>query len=202
MTDPLEERVTGSRLVHRGRYLKVRVDEIERADGSRGERDVVEHPGAVAILAVDDAGRLLLVRQWRLPAGRALLEVPAGTLDRHDGVLEDPDLAAPRELEEETGYRAAGWRCLSSFWTAPGFASELMHLYLATGLAAVGDGDGDGRRGPDEDEQLELRHVTLEEAEALVERGDIADAKTLLALAWLRRLRERGEVPVPGGNPR
>lgn len=202
MTDPLEERVTGSRLVHRGRYLEVRVDEIERADGSRGERDVVEHPGAVAILAVDDAGHLLLVRQWRLPAGRALLEVPAGTLDRHDGVLEDPDLAAPRELEEETGYRAAGWRRLSSFWTAPGFASELMHLYLATGLAAVGDGDGDGRRGPDEDEQLELRHVTLEEAEALVERGDIADAKTLLALAWLRRLRERGEVPAPGGNPR
>lgn len=145
------------------------------------------------MLALDDAGRLLLVRQWRTPAGRALLEIPAGTLDRHDGVLEDPDLAARRELEEETGFRAASWRRLVSFWTAPGFASELMHLYLATGLTTV---DGETRRGPDEDEHLELRHVTAAEAEALAANGDIADAKTLLALAWLERLRATGELPA------
>lgn len=190
MTDPLEERVVGSRVIHRGRYLEFRVDTIERADGSRGERDVVGHPGAVAVLAVDDEGRLLLVRQWRSPAGRALLEVPAGTLDTHDGALEDPDGAARRELEEETGYRASSWRRLDTFWTAPGFASELMYLYLATGLTPA---DGD-RLGPDEDEHLELRHVTLEEGEALAASGDIADAKTLLALARLARLRAAGEV--------
>lgn len=196
MTDPLEERVVGSRVLHRGRYLEFRVDTIERSDGSRGERDVVGHPGAVAILAVDDAGRMLLVRQWRSPAGRALLEIPAGTLDTHDGALEDPDLAARRELEEETGVRASAWRRLDTFWTAPGFASELMYLYLATGLTAA---DGD-RLGPDEDEHLELRHVALEEAEALAASGDIADAKTLLALARFAQLRASGELPPPTGT--
>ena len=104
--DPLEERVVASEVVHRGHYMEFRVDTIERADGTRGKRDVVGHPGAVAILALDPAGRLLMVRQWRVPAGRALLEIPAGTLDVHDGVTEDPDLCARRELEEETGHRA------------------------------------------------------------------------------------------------
>ena len=132
--DPLEEHVVERRLIHRGRYLEFRVDTIERADGSRGTRDVVGHPGAIAVLALDDQGRLLLVRQWRIPAERAMLEIPAGTLDVHDGVTEDPDVAARRELEEETGSRAGSWRKLAEFWTAPGFASELMHLYLATEL--------------------------------------------------------------------
>ena len=189
--DPLEEHVVGTRVVHRGRYLEVRVDAIERADGSRGERDVVGHPGAVAVLALDDDGRLLLVRQWRIPAGRALLEVPAGTLDVHEGITEDPDAAARRELEEETGHRAATWRRLASFWTAPGFASELMHLYLATGIEGA---DGDDRLGPDEDERLELRHVTVDEALAMVEQGAIADAKSILGVLWLDRLRRAGEA--------
>ncbi len=93
--DPLEEQVVDSKLIHRGRYLDFRVDTIERPDGTRGTRDVVGHPGAVAVLALDADGRLLLVRQWRIPAGRALLEIPAGTLDVADGVTEDPDVAAP-----------------------------------------------------------------------------------------------------------
>ena len=184
--DPLEERVVESRLVHRGRYMEFRVDTIERADGSTGTRDVVSHPGAVAILAVDDDGRLLLVRQWRVPARQALLEIPAGTLDVHDGVTEDPAVAARRELEEETGHRAATWRRLATFWTAPGFSSELMHLFLATGIAGVG---GDDRLTPDEDERLELRYVTIEEAHDMVERGQISDAKTILGILWLDRLR-------------
>ena len=113
--DPLEEHVVERRLIHRGRYLEFRVDTIERADGSRGTRDVVGHPGAIAVLALDDEGRLLLVRQWRIPAERAMLEIPAGTLDVHDGVTEDPDVAARRELEEETGSRAGSWRKLAEF---------------------------------------------------------------------------------------
>ena len=191
--DPLEERVVESRLIHRGRYLEVRRNTIERRDGSRGERDIIGHPGAVAVLAVDDDGRILLVRQWRTAAGQALLELPAGTLDVHGGVTEDPDLAARRELEEETGHRAREWRKLSEFWTAPGFATELMHLYLATGIDGA---DGDDRLTPDEDEALELRHATLPEALALVDSGEIADAKTILALLWLDRL-GRDEGP-PG----
>ena len=190
--DPLEEQVVASQLVHRGRYLELRVDTIERADGTRGTRDVVGHPGAVAVLALDAGGRLLLVRQWRIPAGRALLEIPAGTLDVDDGVTEDPDIAARRELEEETGHRATTWRRLSTFWTAPGFASELMHLYLATGLDGVADDDG--RLAPDEDEHLELSRVTIEEALALVDTGEISDAKSILAILWVERMRLAGAL--------
>ncbi len=189
--DPLEEHVVERRLIHRGRYLEFRVDTIERADGSRGTRDVVGHPGAIAVLALDDDGRLLLVRQWRIPAERAMLEIPAGTLDVHDGVNEDPDLAARRELEEETGSRARSWRKLAEFWTAPGFASELMHLYLATGLTSA---TGDDRLTPDEDERLELSRVTVDEALTLVDRGEISDAKTILGVLWLDRLRRAGEL--------
>jgi ADP-ribose pyrophosphatase len=190
--DPLEERVVATEVIHRGRYLEFRVDTIQRTDGSRGTRDIVGHPGAVAVLALDDAGRLLMVRQWRVPAGRALLEIPAGTLDVHDGVTEDPDVCARRELEEETGHRASSWRKLAQFWTAPGFATELMHLYLATSLGGVGEADD--RLAPDEDERLELRHVPLDEAVAMVERGEIEDAKSLLGILWLDRMRRAGSL--------
>jgi ADP-ribose pyrophosphatase len=189
--DPLEEQVVDSRLVHHGRYLDVRIDTIQRADGSTGTRDVVRHPGAVAVLALDAEDRLLLVRQWRIPAGRAMLEIPAGTLDVHGGVTEDPDGAARRELEEETGSRASSWRRLSSFWTAPGFATELMHLYLATGLESV---HGDDRLAPDEDERLELSRFTIDEALAMVDAGEICDAKSMLGILWLDRLRRGGEL--------
>jgi ADP-ribose pyrophosphatase len=189
--DPLEEHVTARELIHRGRYLEFRVDTILRADGTTGRRDVVGHPGAIAVLAVDGAGRLLLVRQWRIPAERGMLEIPAGTLDVHDGVTEDPDLAARRELEEETGRRATTWRKLSTFWTAPGFTTELMHLYLATGLLGA---PGEGRLSPDEDERLELSNVAIEDAVAMVEAGEISDAKTILGIFWLDRLARSGEA--------
>jgi len=189
--DPLEERVVDRRLIHRGSYLEFRTDTIERADGTRGTRDVVGHPGAIAVLALDDQDRLLLVRQWRVPAERAMLEIPAGTLDVHDDVTEDPDIAARRELEEETGARASSWRKLGTFWTAPGFATELMHLYLARGLTSV---DGDDRLTPDEDERLELSAVTIDAAIGLVDRGEICDAKTILGVLWVDRLRREGEL--------
>ncbi len=185
----LAERLVDSTIVHRGRYLEVRVETTERADGSRHRRDVVRHPGAVAVVALDDAGRLLLVRQWRQPAGRSLLEIPAGTLDRDPvtGALEDPELASRRELEEETGYRATSWEKLGTFWTAPGFASELMHLYVATDLVAAGH----GRLTPDVDEVLELVRLPVDDALAAAERGDIHDAKTLIGILLLGR-RQRG----------
>jgi ADP-ribose pyrophosphatase len=187
----LSERVVDSKTIYRGSYLTLRLDTVERTDGSRAEREVVGHPGAVAILAIDEGDRVLMVRQYRAPAGRILLEIPAGTLDVDDsGAIEDPDLAAPRELEEETGYRAGSLRLLASFWTAPGFATELMHLYLATDLRPADD----ARLAPDEDERLELERVPLGEAIAAVERGEIADAKSILGLLWLDRLRRGGEA--------
>jgi ADP-ribose diphosphatase len=195
--DDLTERVVDSRVVHHGHYMEFRVDTIERADGTRGERDIVGHPGAVAMLALDDADRVLMVRQYRLAAGAALLEIPAGTLDvdQATGSTEDPDEAARRELEEETGYRARTWRKLGSFWTAPGFATELMHLYLATDLAPA---DQD-RLGPDEDEHLELERVPFADALAAAERGEIVDAKSLVGLFWLDRLRRRMPEPPRRG---
>jgi len=140
----------------------------------------------VAILALDDQDRVLMVRQWRVAAGQALLEIPAGTLDvADDGSIEDPDLAARRELEEETGMRAGTWRLLARFYSAPGFTSELMHLYLATDLRPA-----DGHRlGPDEDEHLLLDPMPWREALAAAERGEVADAKSLVGLLWLARIR-------------
>jgi ADP-ribose pyrophosphatase len=159
-------------------------------DGSRSERDIADHPGAVAIVAIDPDGAVLLVRQWRTPAARVLLEIPAGTLDVDEatGAVEDPDLAARRELEEETGYRAGTWERLTSFWSAPGFTSELMHLYLATELVAA---DPDDRLGPDEGEHLRLERRPLADALAAVDRGEIADSKSIVGLLWVERLRTR-----------
>jgi ADP-ribose pyrophosphatase len=175
-------------VIHRGRYLTFRVDTIERADGSRATRDVAGHPGAVAILAVDPDDHVLLVRQYRSPAGQVLLEVPAGTLDPGpDGSTEDPEGAARRELEEETGHRAGSWRLLGRFFSAPGFTTELMHLYLAEDLRPA---DGN-RLGPDEDERLHLVRMPWRQAVDAVERGEIADAKSIVALFWLARLRDR-----------
>jgi len=140
----------------------------------------------VAILAIDAEDRVLLVRQYRVAVGELLLEIPAGTLDiADDGSVEDPDLAARRELEEETGMRAGSWRKIARFYTAPGFTSELMHLYVATDLTAA---DGD-RLGPDEDEHLLLERMRADAAIAAAERGEFADAKSLVALLWLGRER-------------
>jgi ADP-ribose pyrophosphatase len=187
--DDLREDLVESRVLHTGRYLTFRVDTVRRADGTTATRDVAGHPGAVAVVAVDDQDNVLLVRQYRHPAGAVLLEIPAGTLDpdpSREGGVEDPADAAVRELEEETGYRAEHWQLLTSFWTAPGFATEEMYLYLATGLRpAHAD-----RRGPDEDERLNVVSVPWRVALAMAEQGEIHDAKSLVGLLWLSRLRE------------
>jgi ADP-ribose pyrophosphatase len=182
----LVERVVESRVLHRGGYLTFRIDTVERADGTRAERDVAQHPGAVAIVALDPDDHVLLVRQYRSPAERVLLEIPAGTLNVGEGgSVEDPEVASRRELEEETGYRARSWRLLGRFWTAPGFATELMYLYLATDLTVAGD----ERLLPEADERLHLARMPWRDAVAAAERGEIADAKSLVGLFWLARLR-------------
>jgi ADP-ribose pyrophosphatase len=187
------ERVVDRQVLHRGKFLEFRIDTVERLDGSRHTRDIAGHPGAVAIVALDTEGRVALVRQWRLPANAALLEIPAGGLDvGADGTKEDPDVAAPRELEEEAGLRAATWRRLASFYTAPGFTDELMYLYLATDLSPATD----GRLGPDDDEALLLEWRPWRDAVAAVEAGEIRDAKSIVGLFWLERLLHDG--PIPG----
>jgi ADP-ribose pyrophosphatase len=174
----MEERTVSSTRPWQGRYIRLRVDEIERDDGHRSTREVVEHPGAVAIVAWDGA-RLAMVRQWRHATGGALLEVPAGTLEPDEA----PATTARRELAEEVGLAAATWVEGPRFYTAPGFCTELMHLYLATELS-------DATADADEDEQLEPSWMTLADALAAIDDGRIEDAKSMAAIGWLdRRLR-------------
>ena len=187
--DPLRERLVSSDVLKRSRILEFRIDTIETADGHRSTRDIAGHPGGVCMVAIDPEDRVLLVRQWRHATGGALLEIPAGTLDRGpDGSVEDHASAAARELEEETGSRAGSWRYLGGFYTAPGFTSELMHLYLATDLTSTHEGG----LTPDEDERLELRPIPFEDAVAMAERGEIRDAKSIVGLLWVARLRSAG----------
>ncbi|NOX45240.1 MAG: NUDIX hydrolase [Caldiserica bacterium] len=172
--------------VFRGRLISVRVDETER-----GPREVVEHPGAVAILVLDGKGRVLMVRQHRCGAGRALWEIPAGTLEPG----ESPLRCAQRELWEETGLRAKRWHKLGAFYTSPGVMDELMHLFLAEGL--------EGDLGPQvEGEIAELRFRDPREVLEEVARGEPGDGKTLAALAFLlSRMGSDGETLPLFGDP-
>ncbi len=191
----LNEVVVASDLVVQAAYMEWRRTTVERINGEQHVRYIVGHPGAVAILAIDAASdvtvtlasEMLFVRQFRAPVGRLLLEVPAGTLDLHDGITEETQLAAERELEEETGLRAATWQHLRSFFTAPGFTSERMELFLAVGLTEAGP----GARTPDEDEAIEAVRLTIAEAAEAVRRGAIVDAKSLIAIAVAERLATR-----------
>jgi ADP-ribose diphosphatase len=189
LADPLSERTVESRVVYTGGYLTFRVDTIEDPDGGRHSREIVVHPGAVAIVALDGED-LLMVRQFRTPAGRVLLEIPAGTLNRGaDGDPERADLAAARELEEETGYRAGRWQRLGSFFSAPGFATEELTLYLAQDLTAVED-----YPGPAPDERLQLVRIPWRRALEMADAGELADAKTLVGVFWLSRLADAGAL--------
>ena len=186
----LVEHLVDRQVVHSSKYLTFVRDTIADPEGGHHEREVVLHPGAVTVVAVLAGGRVLLVRQYRHPAGKALLELPAGTLDRlADGSLEDPLVAAQRELFEETGHRAANWRWLASFWTAPGFATERMTLFLATGVSA-----DPSHTGPEPDERLIVETLPYAELVARARRGEIDDAKTLIGIYELDALVRAGEI--------
>jgi ADP-ribose diphosphatase len=140
------------------------------------EREIVEHPGSVAIVAVDGDERVWLVRQVREAARKQLVELPAGARDEGEEPLE----AAKRELREECGLTGGDWRELTAFWTTPGFCREYMHLYLAEGVKA-------GEADPDEDEEVELVHWHVDELATKL--GEIEDAKTLVGLLLFLHLR-------------
>jgi ADP-ribose diphosphatase len=170
-----EERTVASQRPWEGRLISVRVDQVELSSGRTTSREIVEHPGAVGILAWDGA-RLAMVRQWRHPTGRELLEIPAGTLDPG----EDPATTARRELGEECGVAAEAWEQGPSFYTAPGFCTELLTLFIATGLREV-------RVESPEDEELELAWLGLPDALHAVDTGEIIDAKSVAGVLWLAR---------------
>ena len=167
------ERTLRSSRAFDGRLIAVRVDEVERPDGRHATREIVEHPGAVAILAWDGA-RLAMVRQWRHAAGDVLLEIPAGTMEES----EEPLATARRELAEEMGIAADSWTRGPSFYTAPGFCTERLTLFLATELHEV------ETQAPD-DEQLEREWLSLSQALGGIDDGRIADAKSIAGILWL-----------------
>jgi ADP-ribose pyrophosphatase len=171
----MPERTVSSRRAFSGRLLALRVDEVELESGRRATREVVEHPGAVAVLAWDGE-RLAAVRQWRQAAGAELLEIPAGTCEPG----ESPLATAQRELAEECGLTAARWEEGPAFYTAPGFSTELLTLFLATDLHPV-----DAQ--PPEDEALERSWLTRADALAAIDDGRIRDAKSMVGILWLAR---------------
>ena len=186
----LSERLVKRQVVHKGTYMIFARDTVLDPEGKEHARDIVIHPGAVTVVAILPDRRLVLVRQYRHAAGEALLELPAGTLDRQpDESIEEPLSAAKRELTEETGYRAERWRELATFFTAPGFASELMTLYLATGLSPDPE-----HTGPDPDERLNVELLPFDEALALAQRGELRDAKTITGVLLAATLARAGEI--------
>lgn len=166
----LDEKTLSTKHIFEGKVISLQVDTVELPNGSTGTREVVKHPGAVAVVAIKD-GRLLLVDQYRQALGRCELEIPAGKLEKG----EDPLEAAKRELQEETGYSCGQITHLHSFYTSPGFADEIIHLYLAEDLIT-------GEMSLDEDEFIEVYEASLDEAQRFIAEGRISDAKTLLAV--------------------
>ncbi|HEY0638427.1 MAG TPA: NUDIX hydrolase [Pseudonocardiaceae bacterium] len=161
-----------SRTAYAGRIMALRVDEVSMPGGRSAVREVVEHPGAVAVVALDADGHVVLIHQYRHPLGRRLWELPAGLLDVSG---EDPALTAARELAEETGLAATAWSVLVDVAASPGFTDESVRVFLAGGLSEVGRPADTG----DEEADLQIRRFPLAEAVRMVLAGEIVNAASV-----------------------
>lgn len=167
------EKTLSSQQIFRGKIINVKLDTVSLPDGRESKREIVEHGEAVAIAAVDDEKNILMVRQFRKPIEQLLLEIPAGLMEENENALE----TAKRELAEETGFRASEWEQLAYFYTAPGFTNEKIYLFMAGNLKS-------GEISLDEDEFIEVVKIPLEEAYAMTEKGQIADAKSIIGIQY------------------
>jgi len=177
-----EKKISGEG-VYDGIFLKMKRDTVLLPDGQHAVREYLEHPGAVAILAVLDDGRILLERQYRYPIAQAVIEIPAGKLNAG----EDPLLCAQRELQEETGYTAKHWSKIRRIHPVISYSTEFIDIYLAEGLSP-------GPARLDEEEFLDVFAAPLEELLHWVEMGKITDVKTIISTYWLERRRSRSSV--------
>ena len=172
------ETILGEESLFEGRLVKLHKLDVTLPSGKPALREVVRHPGASAVVPVDERGMVTMVKQFRAAVGRVLLEIPAGKLDYRE---EDRLEAAKRELREETGLTAASWTHLGDIVTTPGFSDEKISLYLARELSA-------GESHPDEDEFLNVVRVPLGELTAMIMRGEVPDSKTICAVLMADRV--------------
>ena len=178
----LKEERLDTQDLYSGIFLNMKRDTVRLPDGSQAVREYLTHPGAVAIVAILDDGRILLERQYRYPVARVCMEIPAGKLD----LGEDPLVCAQRELQEETGYTAAKWSYIRRIHPVISYSTEFIDIYLAEGLIK-------GQRQLDDEEFLDVFAASLDELLAWVEEGAITDVKTTISAYWLDRY-QRGLV--------
>lgn len=172
----MEEKIIQTRHIYKGHVVKLDVHEVLMPDNSHSKRELVNHPGAVAIAALDTDEHVLLVRQYRLGAGKVIREIPAGTLNAG----ENPADCAIRELQEETGFKPGKLESLGGIYVAPGYTTEYIHLFVATELTPASlPGDAD--------EFIEVDRIPLAEVLGMIERGDINDGKSISCLLLLAR---------------
>ena len=157
--------------VYSGKIINLRVDTVELPHQKYSKREIVEHPGGVAIIAVDSDGKIPIVKQFRKAAEDYLLEIPAGKLEHG----EQPIDTAKRELLEETGYTADNLEKLTSFYSSPGFTNEIIHIFVAQNLTS-------GEAKPDEDEYIEVEKYSIEELKQMIEDKEIKDSKSIIAI--------------------
>lgn len=167
----IDEKTLKSERIYEGKVINLRVDTVELPDRKYSKREIVEHDGAVGVLAVTKEGKLIFVKQYRKAVEQILLEIPAGRIETD----EDPVDCAKRELKEETGYHADQLVKMIDFYTSPGFSNEVLHIFLA-------DGVSEGTANPDEDEYIEVLYLTLQEAMDRIKAGEIKDSKTIIAI--------------------
>lgn len=173
----LKEKTIDSQRIYDGKVVNLRIDTVELPDGRHAKREIVEHTGAVAIVPLLDTTKVVMVKQYRQPAGQVLLEIPAGSMDRD----EDPETCASRELMEEIGYAPGKLTRMFSTYLAPGYSEEMLHTFLAEDLTPK-------RADMDADEFIEVVTVELEDAVEMIRSGEIKDAKTVCGLLMAQRI--------------
>lgn len=180
---PHLEQTVKSTPIYDGKIIRVRTDDVQLENGNAAKREVISHPGGVCVVAVNSRDEVLLVRQFRYPFGKELIEIPAGKLEYG----EDPSACGRRELEEETGYTAGTYRYLGPMYPTPAYDEEVIHLYYADQLQPT-------RQKLDEDEFLDVLQMPFQQAVQMVLDQQIADGKTQLALLKADALRRAGKL--------
>ena len=177
-----EEKTLESQMIYEGAIINLRRDKVTVEKGT-SYREIIEHNGGAVLAAVTHEGKMVMVRQYRKPAERVMLEVPAGKIDPG----ETPFETACRELKEETGYTPGEVKYLTEFYPSVGYSEEVLYLYLCTGLTA-------GETCPDENEALDVLEMDVEELYGMVMRAEIRDAKTIIAIMMVRDLIREGSM--------